>query len=79
MMALFTAEYRWLWTAAMTLALFFPVRRLIWVLQVRRAEREHPTDDEQRRAIRRRAGVTAALLSFVFSYFYTGSLLAPGP
>ncbi len=79
MTALFTLEYHWFWAAAMALALFFPVRRLIWVLQVRRAERERPVDDEQRRAIKRRAGVTAVLLSFVFSYFYTASLLAPAP
>ena len=75
MAALFTAEYVWLWTLAMTLALFPPVRQLIWILQVRRAEREREISDERRAALKRRAGATAALLSFVFSYFYMAQLL----
>ena len=79
MATLFTLEYHLLWAAAMALALFFPVRRLIWVLQVRRAERDGEVDDRHRRMLKRRAGATSALLSLVFSYFYVAHLLAPVP
>ena len=66
----FTAEYSLLWALALALALFYPLRQLIWVLTVRRAERKAELADEQRRALKRRAAFTAALLGLVFSYFY---------
>ena len=75
---LFTADYALLWTAAMALALYFPVRRLIWVLYVRRAERDGNEDAERRRRLHGRAGMTAALLSFVFAYFYISWLFRGG-
>lgn len=71
MAELFTEKYAVLWAVALAAALFFPVRRLIWVLSVRRAERDGRHDEERRQMLRRRAGVTAALLSLVFAYFYT--------
>ena len=71
---IFSKDYAFLWTAAITLALFFPVRRLIWILSVRRAERDGKHDEERRQRLQRRAAVTAALLSFVFAFFYTGIL-----
>ncbi len=67
----FTAQYSLLWALALALALFFPLRQLIWVLYVRRAERKAALAGQQRRALKRRAAVTAALLCLVFSYFYT--------
>ena len=67
----FTAEYSLLWALGLALALFYPMRQLIWVLYVRRAERKVELADQQRQALKRRAAVTAALLSLVFSYFYT--------
>ncbi len=70
----FTAQYSWLWGIALAIALFFPVRQLIWVMQVRRAERDGEIDEQRRGALKRRAGATAALLSAVFSYFYVASL-----
>tara|TARA_B100000513_G_C11801548_1_gene152129 strand:- start:88 stop:327 length:240 start_codon:yes stop_codon:yes gene_type:complete len=73
MLSLFTPEYRWLWTVALAVALFWPVRRLIWVLTVRRAIEkggEETVDAAEQARLRRRAGMTAALLCFVFSYFY---------
>ncbi|PIW27541.1 MAG: hypothetical protein COW30_10130 [Rhodospirillales bacterium CG15_BIG_FIL_POST_REV_8_21_14_020_66_15] len=54
-------------------ALFLPVRRLIWVLTVRRAVEkggEENVDETERKRLLRRAGITAAVLCFVFSYFY---------
>lgn len=70
----FTADYRLLWALALALALFYPLRQLIWVLYVRRAERKGEVSDEQRQALKRRAAVTAALLGLVFAYFYTLNL-----
>lgn len=79
MAAYFTADYQILWALVLTLALFIPVRHLIWSLSIRRAEnRDGPTNDEQKLALKKRAGVTAILLCFVFAYFYTGQLFS-GP
>ena len=68
---LFTKQYVPLWTLVLAAMLFFPVRQLIWVLYVRRAEAGGPTDDARKMALKRRAGITSALLSFAFSSFYT--------
>ena len=73
MQSLFTPEYRWLWTIALMLALVLPVRHLIWVLTVRRAIEkggQENVDDAEQQRLKRRAGFTAVLLCFVFSYFY---------
>ncbi len=68
---------REVWVLILALALFFPVRQLIWALAVRRAEkREGPTDEARRQSLKRRAAVTAALLSFVFAYFYTATFMS---
>ena len=75
MAELFTAKYVLLWVLALGASLFLPVRQLIWVLYVRRAERDgSETSDEERLVLRKRAGMTAALLCFVFSYFYMNHL-----
>lgn len=79
MAELFTAKYQLLWMAALAIALFFPVRQLIWVVSVRRAERDGRQDETRRQLLRRRAAATAALLVFVFSYFYTNSLFGRAP
>ncbi len=36
MEAMFSPEYTWVWSAALGVVLFFPVKQLIWVLAVRR-------------------------------------------
>ncbi|HEX9770110.1 MAG TPA: hypothetical protein VGA50_13140 [Kiloniellales bacterium] len=77
--ALFTKDFMPLWALALALALFLPVRQLIWVIFVRRAMRQGGVDDEERARLRRRAGVTSALLSFVFAYLYTSHLFQSGP
>ncbi len=79
MAALFSSEYSWLWAVALGFALFLPVRQLIWVLSVRRAERRDGATDEATRArLRRRASVTAGLLVFVFAVFYANHLFRDG-
>ncbi len=70
----FSADYQYLWAAVLALALFLPVRRLIWILLVRRAERSAQIDDAEKQRLRQRAAVTAALLCFVFSLLYTATL-----
>ena len=79
MAAIFSADYQLLWAAVLALALFFPVRKLIWVLYVRRAKGSAEIDDAEQARLRKRAGVTAALLCAVFSYFYTAHLLGGQP
>lgn len=76
---LFTGRYQLFWAVALAGLLFLPVRKLVWVLSVRRAERDGAkTSDEERRRLRRRSSVTAGLLVFVFSYFYTFQLFRDG-
>ena len=75
MTEIFTAKYTLLWTFGLVAAMFLPVRRLIWVLYVRRAERDGAErSDEERLALKKRAGITTLLLCFVFSYFYVAYL-----
>ena len=60
------------WSAILAVALFFPVRQLIYVMSVRRAERKGgaPVEPDAQRALRKRATFTAGLLSFVFAVGY---------
>ena len=76
MAALFTKEYALVWVVLLALALFLPVRKLVFVLYVRRAERiagERADEAEQARLFKR-ASFTAALLCLVFSYLYVRNL-----
>lgn len=79
MEALFTKDFMPLWALALALALFFPVRQFIWVMYVRRANRQGEVDEEQRVGLKRRAGVTSALLCFVFAFIYTMHLFRDVP
>jgi hypothetical protein len=76
---LFTKTYMPLWALVLALALFLPVRQLIWVIYVRRAMRQGEVDDDERRRLKKRAGVTSALLSFVFAYLYASHLFQGRP
>ncbi len=79
MAAIFQPQYWLLWSVVLALLLFFPIRKIIWVMTIRRAQRKGEAADaaEQQRLLLR-AGVTAALLSFVFSVFYTNYLFGAG-
>jgi hypothetical protein len=72
----FTQDYALLWAAILAVALFFPVRQLIWILYVRRAESQssEAITDEVRQRLRKRAGFTSALLVFVFAVLYTNQI-----
>lgn len=79
MAALNSPDYIWLWTLLLAAALFYPVRQLIWVVQVRRAERDGNQDEARRAALRMRATVTSILLCGVFSFLYTAHLFSNRP
>ena len=79
--AIVSPEYRWLWSAALGVALFFPVRQLIWVLAVRRQQRRSGQlpDEEIQDTIKRRAGITSALLCLVIASLYGGVMVGGSP
>jgi len=76
---LFTKTFMPMWAVVLALALFLPVRQLIWVIYVRRAMRKGEVDDDESRRLKKRAGVTSALLSFVFAYLYASHLFQGAP
>ena len=60
-----------IWVILLSIALFFPVRQLIWVLYVRRKQKSQKTvSDEERKVLKKRATFTSILLCIVFSYLY---------
>ena len=79
MEALFTKDYELLWALLLALALFLPVRQIIWVLYLRRDRKQGEIAEEARQRLKLRAGATAALLCFVFAYLYTSHLFQGRP
>jgi HEAT repeat protein len=72
----FGANSRLIWTLILAAALWWPVRNLIWVLSVRRAQAKAQgelPDEATREALKRRAAFTSALLCFLFAYLYVGA------
>jgi len=69
----------WIWAVLLAAALFYPVRQLIWVVQVRRAERDGNEDEARRASLKTRATVTSVLLCLVFSFLYTAHLFQRTP
>lgn len=72
---LFTKDYQLLWAVLLAVLLFIPVRHLIWVVSVRKAERDGKQDKTRRDKLKKRAAITAGLLCFVFSFFYTAAMM----
>ena len=66
---------------ALALALFFPVRQLIWVLTVRRQQRRQgrSPDEKMLKYLKTRAGITSALLCLVFAAVYGGFIFEGRP
>ncbi len=75
MAEIFSSQYQLLWAIILAVLLFVPVRQLIWVVSVRKAERDGKPDKTRRQTLKKRASVTAALLCFVFAFFYTAAML----
>ena len=60
-----------LWIVLLSIVLFFPVRKLIWVLYVRKKQKtQQSVSEEEKNSLKKRATLTAALLCIVFSYVY---------
>ena len=60
-----------LWIMLLSIALFFPVRKLIWVLYVRKKQKtQQSVSEEEKISLKKRATITAILLCIVFSYIY---------
>ncbi len=60
----------------LTLLLYFPVNRIIWILSVRRLERKigKTINEQARNNQHNRAKFIAVLLSFFFSFLFTYNL-----
>ena len=68
-------------TLVLALALFFPMRNIIWVLSVRRLERktEQTLDETERQAQLQRAGFIAVLVAVLFSAMFNFTIFGiPG-
>ncbi len=60
-----------IWIFVLSVALFFPVRQLIWVLYVRKKQKtEKNVSEEEIKKEKKRATFTSILLCVVFSYLY---------
>ena len=60
-----------LWIILLSTALFFPVRKLIWVLYVRKKQKmQKSVSEEEKQILKKRATFTAVLMCIVFSYVY---------
>ena len=60
-----------IWIILLSTALFFPVRKLIWVLYVRKKlKTQQSISEEEKKNLKKRAAFTAILLCIVFSYIY---------
>ena len=64
-----------LWIILLASALFFPIRKLIWILYVRRKQKKDKlVSEEEKKVLKKRASFTSFLLSIVFSYIYVSQV-----
>ena len=64
-----------LWIILLSIALFFPVRQLIWVLYVRKKQKTQGfVSDEEKKVLKKRSTFTSILLCIVFSYIYVNQV-----
>ena len=60
-----------MWVILLSIALFYPIRQLIWVLYVRRKQKiQNSVSEEEKKTLKKRASFTSIFLSIVFSYIY---------
>ena len=60
-----------IWVLLLSIVLFFPVRKFIWVLYVRKKQKtQQSVSDEEIKSLKKKATFTSILLCFVFSYVY---------
>ena len=66
-----------IWIVALSLALFFPVRQMIWVLYVRKKQKAQKiVSDEEKKSLKKRATLTSILLCVTFSYIYVNQVFS---
>ena len=64
-----------IWVTLLSMALFFPVRQLIWVLYVRKKQKEQQSvSEDEKNILKKRATLTSILLCIVFSYLYVNQV-----
>ena len=64
-----------LWVIILSIALFFPVRQLLWVLYVRKKQKAQQTvSEDEKKILKKRANFTSILLCIVFSYVYVSQV-----
>ena len=67
----YTSFHDPIWVIILSAALFFPVRKLIWVLYVRKKQKaQSEVSEEEKISLKTRANFTSILLCIVFSYLY---------
>ena len=63
------------WIVLLSMVLFFPVRKLIWTLYVRKKQKaQQSVSEEEKISLKKRATFTAILLCIVFSYLYVNQV-----
>jgi len=67
----YTSFHDPIWVIILSVALFFPVRQLIWVLYIRKKQKaQGEVSEEEKISLKKRASFTSILLCIVFSYLY---------
>ena len=60
-----------MWVILLSIALFYTIRQLIWVLYVRKKQKiQKSVSEEEKKTLKKRANFTSIFLSIVFSYIY---------
>tara|TARA_B100001996_G_C18120690_1_gene385084 strand:+ start:161 stop:400 length:240 start_codon:yes stop_codon:yes gene_type:complete len=63
------------WIILLSIALFFPVRQMIWVLYVRKKQKaEKIVPEDEKKILKKRATFTSIFLCIVFSYIYVNQV-----
>ena len=71
LVSFYTSFHDPIWVIILSAALFFPVRKLIWVLYVRKKQKaQSEISEEEKISLKKRASFTSILLCIVFSYLY---------
>ena len=64
-----------IWIILLSTALFFPIRKLIWTLYVRKKQKiQKEVSEEEKIHLKKRATFTSIFLSIVFSYLYVNQV-----
>ena len=72
---LYIAFHDPIWTLILGMALFFPIRHLIWILYVRRKQKKQKlVSKEEINNLKKKATFTSIFLSLVFSYVYVNQV-----